>query len=99
MELTGKVELDEESMSTLKESIRQEVVDEINEKGLMWSEVKKYLESLSMPEYFNMVTKTLGNGVAAGKKQEDADDFHFDDEKKFRILKTMQELVNLSGIR
>lgn len=99
MELTGKIELDKESTKKLEKSIRKKVVVDLNKEGLMWGEVEKYLGSLNMKESFSMLTKILKTGISAGSKQEEANDFHFDDEKKFKLLKALQVMIDLSEIR
>ena len=98
MELTGKIELDEKTMQTLRDEIRKEVIQDISKTGLMLDETVKYLENICSTSYFNIFRDTIEKAISAGEKEKENDEFHFDDEKKFRILKLMYEMIRLSGI-
>lgn len=66
IQLTGKIELDEESIEKLRSEIREEVVNEISKDGLIHEEVTKYLKTCNSSVYFNIVRETIDNPINEG---------------------------------
>ena len=52
--LTGRVELDKESMEALKSEIREEIINDMAENGLLHEEVIKYLKKHQIAVHFSI---------------------------------------------
>lgn len=63
MELKGTVTLDEESMDSLREEIREEVMENIKKNGLYQEEVLRYLNDCDHKTYAKLLSKTLNDVV------------------------------------
>ena len=94
--LTGRVELDKESMEALKSEIREEIINDMAENGLLHKEVIKYLKT-SDSRFFNLIHGTIDKSISIGNEKEEKNEFHFDDGTKLKLLKTFREIMALAG--
>ena len=94
--LTGRVELDKESMEALKSEIREEIINDMAENGLL-EEVIKYLKTSDSSTFFNLVHGTIDKSISIGNEKEEKNEFHFDDGTKLKLLKTFREIMALAG--
>lgn len=78
MELKGTVTLDDDTMSKLKDSIREEVMKDINRDGLYYEEVVNYLQGCTLKGYLNVLTSTI-DSVTVGV---DEDSLSFASDRK-----------------
>lgn len=95
--LTGRVELDKESMKALKSEIREEIINDMAENGLLHEEVIKYLKTSDSSTFFNLVHGTIDKSISIGNEKEEKNEFHFDDGTKLKLLKTFREIMALAG--
>lgn len=95
--LTGRVELDKESMEVLKSEIREEIINDIADNGLLHEEVVKYLKTSDSSTFFNLIHGTIDKSISIGNEKEEKNEFHFDDGKKLKLLKTFKEIMVLAG--
>lgn len=92
MELKGTVTLDAETMNSLREEIREEVLQEIKEKGLYFSEVEKYLRECDYNSYAKLLSVTLNEIV----NNTDSESITWKEDKrrlqKLQLIKKLWEL-------
>lgn len=74
MELKGIVTLDEETMEKLREHIREEVIEEIKNKGNYFSEIEKFLVDCKFDSYMKLIERTIENVIERTSEE----DIHFD---------------------
>lgn len=89
MELKGTVTLDAETMNSLREEIREEVLQEIKEKGLHLIEVERYLRECDYNSYAKLLSATLNEIV----NNTDSESIIWkDDKRKFQKLQLIKKL-------
>ena len=95
MVLTGTVELDKESMDTLREQIRKEFIEEVknNEFALYHSEVCDALTTtMSLCEYYAIIEVTINKVL----ESIDKNDLAFNSDKiKYTKLKLIKNIIEL----
>lgn len=91
LELKGTVILDENSESLLKAEYREQIINEIAEKGNYSEEIMKYLNKCELSDYFRIIERTIGEKI----KGVDMDNLRFDEPRILRKLKTIKEIISM----
>ena len=92
MELKGTVILDKETMSKLKDQIREEVIEDIKNDGNYFSEIEKYLNDCDFESYITIIKGTIDNIIS----KTDENDIHFDSGwKKWHELLAIKRLFDI----
>lgn len=94
--LTGRVELDRESMEAIKSEMREEIINDMAENGLLHEEVESYLKTSDSTTLFNLIHGTIDESISIGNEKEEKNEFHFDDGTKLKLLKTFREIMSLA---
>lgn len=92
MELRGQITLDEETMSKLKDQIREEVIEDIKENGNYSSEIEKYMNDCSFESYMRMIECTIDNVI----KKTNKENIHFNSGwKAYRRILAIKSLMDI----
>lgn len=92
-ELTGTIKLDEETLETLREEIRREVIEDIRVNGNYSSEIEKYLKDCKYTSYMHMIKSTIDHIIVKTNVEEDV---KWDsDAKLWKQLNIIKGILNL----
>ena len=92
MELKGSITLDEETMDSLREEIREEVMADIEKSDLYLEEVERYLQQCDYKTYANLLEETL-DGLL---DRTDPESITWkDDKRKWQKLQTIKVILEL----
>lgn len=92
MELYGTVQLNDRSMEELKESIREQVIQEMRESGNTFTEIETFLNDLSYKSYLQMIRLTLPKILRDTKE---SDIIWSEDKKSYQILNVISGLLSI----
>ena len=87
MNLTGKVILDDETMSLLKEEIRETLVEEVATKGYRGSELKKFFLRKTPEDVYDFLKDTIPEILR------NVDISDVSNKNKYKALELIQQLL------